>query len=460
MLRKNKIALITIILVLALAPVAFAGLSAVSPVFNDVATSNGFPQWYTDANGVTVDLPVPPAGNGTAAPTMIYGPLTQASSAYAQQAGFDTEAFYFNARPDPKTYQTAYGKIVVVFGLEASYSTGIPTPGDQVVFARIRIKAPLKVAGTYTFSHPWGTESIVVTAADINANKGIFFTKDVGLTPGWVSDGGTGWTPVAAPLGFYGVLQPGNTMSTFLRAVSPAPPAGWIGDGVTPTTVTGSPIGYNKVRLEGPDPNLDGKNHNFVETTLFVVSGHIPASTAVPLPLSVDRATCSYIGTVEHLDVWLTSKQGAIVTITDVVTGTPLSGYPTTVDNASGKYFASFPGTTKSINVAVSTTAPGFTAANKTVPVLDYVNITSTAYSLTVNPNTLTVKATSSDFFTAAKQGRLAPTLTVTGFGKMTVDAAGVYTLGPIAVTTPLPPTIAVTSTTGGSDTSPVGIVP
>ena len=71
-------------------------------------------------------------------------------------------------------------------------------------------------------------------------------------------------------------------MSTFLRAVSPAPPAGWIGDGVTPATVTGSPIGYNKVRLEGPDPNLDGKNHNFVETTLFVVSGHIPAELRFP----------------------------------------------------------------------------------------------------------------------------------------------------------------------------------
>jgi len=389
---------------------------------------------------------------------MIYGPLTGTSSAYAQQAGFDTEAFYFNARPDPKTYQTAYGKIVVVFGLEASYSTGIPTPGDQVVFARIRIKAPVRVAGTYTFFHPWGSESIVVTQADINAKTGISFTKDIGLTPGWVSDGAGGWTPVAAPLGFYSVLQPGNTMSTFLRAVSPAPPAGWIGDGVTPSTVTGSPIGYNKVRLEGPDPNLDGKNHNFVETSQFVVSGHIPASTAVPLPLSVDRVTCSYIGTQEYINLFLTSKQGVTVTVTDAVTGTPMSGYPTTVADVSGKYFASFPGTTKSVNVAVSTADPGFTAANKTVPVLDYVNITSAAYSL--GGNTLTVTATSSDFFTAAKQGRLAPTLTVTGFGKMTVDASGVYTLGPVAVTAPLPPTIAVTSTTGGSDSTATEIDP
>ena len=89
---------------------------------------------------------------------------------------------------------------------------------------------------------------------------------------------------------------------------------------------------------------------------------------------------------------------------------------------------------------------------------LDYVNITSAIYSL--GGNTLTVKATSSDFFTAAKQGRLAPTLTVTGFGKMTVDVNGVYTLGPVAVTSPLPPTITVTSTTGGSDSTATEIDP
>jgi hypothetical protein len=283
---------------------------------------------------------------------MIYGPLTGTSNAVAKLAGFDTEAFYFNARPDPKTYQTAYGKIVAVFGLEASYSTGIPTAGDQVVFARIRIKAPVKVAGTYTFFHPWGSEIIPVSQADIDSKKGLSYTKDVGLTPGWVSNGAGGWTAVATPLGFYSVLQTSNSMSTFLRAVSPAPPAGWIGDGVTPATVTGSPSGYNKVRLEGPDPNLDGKNHNFVETTQFVVSGHIPPIiTAIPLPLSVDRVTCSYLptatGPTEYLNLFLTSKPGVTVAVTDAATGLPLSvfPYPTTVD-VSGKYFASFPGTT------------------------------------------------------------------------------------------------------------------
>ena len=454
--------MIVVVLALVVVPAAFAGLSAVgvSPNFNPVAT-NGFPQWYTDANGVTVDLPIPPAGDGLTAPTMIYQLLTPASNLVARRAGFDTEAFYFNAKADPKGFQTAYGKIVMSSGLEASYGAGTPTEGQQVVFARIRIKAPVKVAGTYTLTHPWGSDTINVTAADIaSTNKGIFFTKDYGLNTGWNPDGVGGWLPVAPPGGFYSVLQSGNTMSTFLRALSPAPPAGWTGDGVTLSTVTGSPTGYNKVRLQGPDANLDGKGHNFVETSLFVVAGHIPTSTAIPLPLSVDRVTCSYIGTgpsaVENVDLFLTSKQGAAITVTDTVSGAVL--FTGLVTDVSGRFYQSFPAATKSIIVAVTTLDPGFTPNTRTVPVIDYVNITSAAYSL--SGNVLTVTATSSDFFTAAKHGRLAPTLTVTGFGRMTVDASGTYTLAPVAVTSPLPPSITVSSTTGGTDSIAVAIVP
>ena len=60
--------------------------------------------------------------------------------------------------------------------------------------------------------------------------------------------------------------------------------------------------------------------------------------------------------------------------------------------------------------------------------------------------------------FTAAKHGRLAPTLRVPGFGTMTVDASGTSTLAPVAVTSPLPPSITVNSTTGGTDTIAVAI--
>jgi len=450
MSKHTKLALLAVALVLAVVPAAFAGLSnvGVSPDFNSVTTSNGFPQWYTDANGVTVELPTPrPIGDGLTAPTMVYQPLTAQSNAVALRAGFDTEAFYFNAKADPKNFQTAYGRIVMIAGLEASYANLTPTEGQQVVFARIRIKAPVRVAGTYTLTDPWGSETINVTQANINStNKGIFFTKDFGLNTGW-NPAGAGWSPVGAPGGFYSVLQSGNTMSTFLRALSPAPPAGWIGDGVTPSTVTGSPTGYNTVRLQGPDPNLDGKGHNFVETSLWVVSGHIPASTAVPLPLSVDRATSSSPGGTPNIDLFLTSKQGATVTVKDAASGTVL--YSGDVTDPSGKFYQSFAGTAASITVAVTTAAPGFTPSTRTVPVVEYVNITSAAYS--VAGNSLTVTATSG--------AAVAPTLTVSGFGAMTL-AAGTYTLGPVVLASTLPPSITVNSSAGGTDTTQVAITP
>ena len=90
--KQFKMALLVVVLALAVVPAAFAGLSAVgvSLDFDSVATSNGFPQWHTDANGVTVDLPIPPAGDGLTAPTMIYQALAPASNAVARRAGFDT----------------------------------------------------------------------------------------------------------------------------------------------------------------------------------------------------------------------------------------------------------------------------------------------------------------------------------------------------------------------------------
>jgi hypothetical protein len=458
MKSKGMVILLALSLLLGLAPAAFGGLSAVGP-FNPVAPpGNGFPLFYTDANGVSVDLPIPPAGDGVAAPTMIYAPLTPTSNPVAVAAGFDTEAFYFNAR-NPRTFQTRFGKATITIGLEASYANGIPTDGQQTVFARIRIKAAVQAVGNYTFFHPWGSETITVTQADITSKKGIFFTSDVGLGTGWIPDGAGGWTAVATPLGFYGVLQPGNTMSTFLRAVNPAPPAGWIGDGVTTTTFTGSPIGYNKFRLQGPTGiDLDGRGNNFIETATMVISGHIPLTTTTPLPLSVDRLTCSHINAAESLDLFLTSSQGAAISVTDATVGSPTIGtvlMTGTVNSPKGKYYRSAPSTAKTVTIAVSDPLGAFTPTSVTANVVDYINLTP---SFSLFTRILTVNATSSDFF---NNTTAPPVLTVTGFGPMTLDPlTGVYSLSVPLGLNALPPSVSVTSSVGGSDTATVAIVP
>ena len=67
-----------------------------------------------------------------------------------------------------------------------------------------------------------------------------------------------------------------------------------------------------------------------------------------------------------------------------------------------------------------------------------------------MSENSLTITATS---------GAAAATLTVSGFGQMTFSD-GAYTLGPMTLTSPLPPSITVTSSAGGTDTTPVAITP
>jgi hypothetical protein len=445
MLKKIKFQLLlSVVMVLAFAPAVFAGLTAMGPVNPVPAPGNGFPMWYTDLNGVTVDLPIPPTGDGLTAPTMIYAPVI-AGNAYSAQTGFGAEAFYFNAR-DNKNFNTKDGKGTFLLGLEAGYAGGAnPAAGQQVVFARIRFTASVKTAGTYTFFHPWGQEVVNVTATDVQKQPAIKFTKDIGIGPGWVSNGAGGWNLVAAPGGFYAVLDPSNTMSTFLTQLSPAPPAGWIGDGVTPATVTGSPIGYNKVRLQGPaGVDLDGKGHNFIEVTQMIVSGHIPATLSAPVSLGLDRVTCSHIGAVESIDVWLHSQVGATVEVRDAALGPasfPL--FTGTVTDPTGNFYASFfppaPAPT-AVTVTASDPLGVLGTSSTTANVIDYVNIIAANYSLV--GKTITISATSSDWY---KHPTTPPTLTAVGFGTLTFNVSGVAS-GTFPVTGVLPPVITVNS--------------
>ncbi len=212
-------------------------------------TNTSFPAYYQDSDGTRVSL-LPITGNGATAPTQIFetpDPL----NAYSRLLGFGGEAFYFIATVD---FATAFGRAHARFAIEANFSV----PGDEVVFNRTRLKAVVPVAGTYTFRHPYGTQIIEVTADDIAARGGIFFTDDIGLVT-------RDFLPAAA----------GN-ISNFLEQTIPPPPVGWIGDGTSVGPVTGSPTGFNRVRLEGPaGSNLGGPGIDFVESDQFSVAARV-----------------------------------------------------------------------------------------------------------------------------------------------------------------------------------------
>ena len=471
-MRRILLVIMAIALALTQVPAAFAGLTAAGPLNPVPAPGNGFPMWYQDINGVTVDLPIPPLGAPpptVVIPTMIFSAVDP-NFVYSAQTGFGAEAFYFNAVSD-KNFATKWGKVTVLIGLEASYANLVPTAGQQTVFSRIRITAPkIQVAGTYTFRHPYGVETITVTNADLSQNggKGIKFTKDFGLGAGWTANPDGTFTPVASPGGFYQVLTAGNTMSTFLRQVSPAPPAGWIGDGVNTGTFTGSPLGYNKIRLEAPaGTDLDGKGNSFIESPNMVISGHVPTALTAPLALSLDRLTCSHINLAESIDVWLTSATNAIVEVRDAAAGaTSLPLFVGNVTDATGKFYSSFlPAAPAPTSVIVTVRDPlgALAPTSKTVPVIDYVNILSAAYSLA--GHSITIQATSSDWY---KHPTLPPTMTAVGFGTLTFGVNGVAS-GTFPVTGVLPPSITVNSIlnpgtaaqiVGGSDTAWTAIVP
>jgi hypothetical protein len=436
MLRKNKIALITIILVLALAPAAFAALQ-VGPLDPlsiwpqaPAGTPTGFPSYYMDAGGTAIAL-LPITGDGVNAPTQIYFPPDPANP-YSAFLGFESEAFYYFARC---VFSTKYGKATATFGLESSFVNGVAKAGEEMVFARIRLKAPVRDVGTYTFTHPWGSETIVVTQADIDAKKAISFTRDVGLVPRDF---------LAAANG---------PIQVFSKQLVPAPPAGWVGDGASVGTMTpGSNalavdgFGNAIVKLTGPvGIDLDGKKNNFVQSNQFTLSGRVLG--ALPSALSVQRATCSEVGTQEYIDVFATSDATAIVKVQDpavIPIAVALTG------NGAGKFYGHVLSTgahgTGPFPITVTAETPGAALTSITVNVVDNVNISKATYSPAAG--SLSVIAKSSDN---------AALLTLKDFN-LAVANDGLTPTSVSPLTVP-PPTVTVTSSMGGSGTTPVVVV-
>lgn len=424
--RILGLAIVALFLVSGIQP-AFAKLNAVGPT-NAV---NGYPAWYQDSNGTTLQL-----GNndGTLDPALNIFDAVIPGNNFSAQIGFGSEAFYFYASNTDAGITIPIqpglpigGRFLYIAGLEAAFGTGDALNGEQIVFGRIRIRLDCPVAGTYKITHPYGVDTFTVDAPGL---KAINFTEDIGV----------------APLAFTGALS--SRIGPFLKAVSPAAPVDlltgrtFIGSPSVAQTVTGSPFGTNFLRIEGPSgADLDGALpgvQNVWQSNEFFLSGTI-FNGVVSTPLAVDRVNYER-GVHSGVDIIATSSPTAQVSVSGL---TAVAAVMT--GDGTGKFYrhvhvdGALPAT-----VTVSAVDAPNTQTSIIKNLIDVVNITRAEYDLATRA--LTIEAASGD--TVAP-----PVLTATGLGDL---VAGSLVVPGVLVP---PASVSVTSSLGGSDTASVSII-
>lgn len=428
-----------------LTPPQFATLDLPSP-----GTSTGFPRWYQDSLGQALDLclsaalspnVVPVAGTPPALMCLVDPPLLFPDNPLSWPTNFPDEAFWFAADASITLPQ---GGALYVAAIEAAFANEVAAVGDQISFARIRIRVDIpEPGGTYIVTHPYGVNVFNNVAPGIRA---INFTSDVGVSPGIP---GNPPTPPNFNGALFGAIGPflNRTLDGVTPALIPVGAELFIGDPNIDQLVIGSPFGTNFFRIEGP--NIGGPGVNVVQTNLFRIAGKV-FTDPLPTPLVLDRAGYSRSATGIDVSVFASSAPTATVEVSGL--GIPPSTF--LASDGAGKFFgmirdlAAVPSPT-----TVTASRPGDAPTSLTTTPVDLVDITKAEFNMTTD--ILTVEANSSDTGTGAN----AVTLTAVGFGPLT-STAGVGSLT-VPVASGLPPaSVTVTSSAGGVDTHPVTIIP
>jgi len=316
---------------------ASAQLAAVGPISAD----NGFPLWYRDGQARQLDLCL-----SNTALCLLDAPvtLTNPGAAFPANYGgtFPDEAFWWAAEAEMPTNNN--GEALLVLAVEAAFANDVVAAGDQVSFARIRIRVDNLLRGrTYNVTTPFGEFSFV---AQNVGQRGINFTRDIGLAPG----------------NFSGALNGG--IGPFLRWDSGLPILDaqgreYIGDPNILHTVTGSPTGQNLFRIQGP--SVGGPGVNSISTNLFSVMGQVsrPAEGAPVASFTANPTTG-----VAPLSVAFTDTSTGTITARSWNFGdggTSTVQNPTHVYATTGTFIASLtvtgPGGSNTASTSISVTA-------------------------------------------------------------------------------------------------------
>ncbi|SDT54181.1 hypothetical protein [Pseudomonas prosekii] len=444
LLSKTAIALVVTAQALG---VAEAALFAVDP--GPYLPANGsFAAWYQDTHGRTLDLCLSKAVSSRVpgapgAPTYMCN-LLPAPGVFddAQPVVFPTnfpdEAFWFTA--DATIVDAARG-IDLSFGtaIEAAFAAEEPVEGDQISFARVRIRIDVPTAGTYVVTHPYGVD---VFDVPVPGRRAINMTRDIGIGVPKTYDGA-----LRGDVGPF--LRSANGPYTETNPVTGAAEQ-FIGDPNIEEAVTGSPFNTNFVRIEGPN-GLD------LRTTLFAISGKL--STVVrPTPMITQRSTYSRkageSAPVAQQDIFVMAPPPPATAV--VSSSRPLLNMSEA--NTTGNWYAQSalnPSLPSSVQVTAdnSLAIPTSTPTTLSMTLTDLVVIQRAEYSL--SSGQLTLVASTSDETSP-------PVLTATSASGAAIGAlSGEGAVKTLATgISPIPPSrVRVTSSNGGSDTEEVVIV-
>ncbi|BBH45914.1 Ig-like domain-containing protein [Pseudomonas sp. KU43P] len=422
---------------------AWAALSEVDPGPYTFA-SGGYPVWYKDASGQSLELCRSRATSSRVAGapgapsymcTLLPEPgIYDDALPLVFPDNWPPEMFWFLAEATiPAVGNSGYELDAYVAGLEAAFAAENPVDGDQQSFARIRIRVSVPTAGTYTITHPYGVETVNVTTP---GRRAINITRDIGI---------------GAPGNFTGALN--GALGPFLhRAGAPYtevnPDTGatetFIGDPNITEPVIGSPFGTNFIRIQGPAGTI--------QTSLFTLSGKVLDARA-QTPVSLERATYSRNGSGTRVEVFAKAPNTASLCMRN---GLALVGSPPapcqfnlTSDN-NGLFFS------QQLSQAVPPSVVVVTASNGTATqptslsskLTDVVKVTTARYEWT--NKRLTIEARSSDEV-------VVPDMLAQGYGRLS-KSGNLQTLTVNDLSQP-PATVTVKSSHGGSDVEPVVVV-
>ena len=238
-----------------LALTAPAGATDTAHTGPAVAALGGFPAYYTDDSGISVQPCVDASANCGGATAIDDG----AGGPGMAVAG-DGEGFYWTA---DATLNTPRGSLQVIMAQEAAWAS----PTQPIVFDRLRVRGHLSQSGIYTLLTPYGSKKF--EAGPVAEQRNVFDTED--LSCAMTVGGGCA-----------------GHVTNWLRAVNA--PVGFLGDSASATRFTGGTV-RNEFVLKAPNGAVIGR------TPRAIIMGKLAAGPAALLSAdSVDFGNTAKLG--------------------------------------------------------------------------------------------------------------------------------------------------------------------